>query len=32
MLISRHFPWRLGMLFGVGLGTLIGFLNAVCMT
>ncbi len=32
MLISRHSPWWLGMLVGVGIRTLIGFLNGVCMT
>lgn len=33
MLVSgAHFPWWLGMLLGVGAGTLIGFFNGVCIT
>ena len=27
-----HLPWWLGMLVGVGAGTLIGFFNGVCIT
>ncbi len=33
MLVSLgHLPWWLGMLAGVGVGTLIGFFNGVCIT
>ena len=33
MLVSNaHLPWWLGMLVGVGVGTLIGFFNGVCIT
>jgi simple sugar transport system permease protein len=33
MLVSgAHFPWWLGMLVGVGTGTLIGFFNGLCIT
>ena len=33
MLVSNaHVPWWLGMLVGVGIGTLIGFFNGVCIT
>lgn len=33
MLVSNvHFPWWLGMLGGVAVGTLIGFFNGICIT
>ncbi len=32
LVTSAHFPWWLGMLVGVGIGTLIGFFNGVCIT
>ena len=33
MLVSdMHVPWWLGMLVGIGVGTLIGFFNGICIT
>lgn len=33
MLVSTgHWPWWLGMFAGVGVGTLVGFFNGVCIT
>ncbi len=32
LISSGHLPWWLGMLAGVGIGTLIGFFNGVCIT